>query len=366
METTREWHVPDALLSDYVGGRLDALRSASLEHHVERCDDCRRRVRRLGDDGLHEQGWVGVRARIEPPEFSLAVRTARRLGLGEPTAILLSAAASLRLAWLAGAFVALGFAVGAALVSGDSIWPFLLVAPLIPALGVAAAFGGPEEPTEILTVTAPYGRSRLVVVRTLAVVVATVPVACALGLLLPGPAWIAVAWLGPALAVLSVVLAIGGLAGMRTAVPARRPRLERDRPLQRARVRVPDLGRSRHRSRSSTARPSSSHSARSRSARSGIARSETHCEPPADTNRQVVRQHACASRRRPRVRRRRDRALGRTEQVRPPCCGSPRPRSLRIRARSIRGRNPTPATARWCRLGASWDTCRRTSAIHAT
>ena len=78
---------------------------------------------------------------------------------------------------------------------------------------------GPRRPTEILTVTAPYGRSRLVVVRTLAVVVATVPVACALGLLLPGPAWIAVAWLGPALAVLSVVLAVGGLTGMRTAVP---------------------------------------------------------------------------------------------------------------------------------------------------
>jgi hypothetical protein len=219
METTSEWHVPDALLGDYVSGSLDALRSASLEHHVERCDDCRRRVRLLVDDRLHEQAWAGVRARIEPPELSLVVRAARYLGVDEPTAILLSAAASLRLASLSAAFVALAFAVGAALIGGDSIWPFLLVAPLIPALGVAAAFGGPEEPTELLTVTAPYGRSRLVVVRTLAVVVATVPVACALGLLLPGPAWIAVAWLGPALAVLSLVLAIGGVAGMRTAVP---------------------------------------------------------------------------------------------------------------------------------------------------
>jgi hypothetical protein len=219
MKTTSEWHVPDALLGDYVSGSLDALRSASLEHHVERCDDCRRRVRLLVDDRLHEQAWACVRARIEPPELSLVVRAARYLGVDEPTAILLSAAASLRLASLSAAFVALAFAVGAALIGGDSIWPFLLVAPLIPALGVAAAFGGPEEPTELLTVTAPYGRSRLVVVRTLAVVVATVPVACALGLLLPGPAWIAVAWLGPALAVLSLVLAIGGVAGMRTAVP---------------------------------------------------------------------------------------------------------------------------------------------------
>lgn len=217
--TTSDWHVTDAMLADYVGGRLDALRSASLEHHVDGCDACRDRVRPLVNAQLHERAWAGVRDRIELSELPLVVRAARRAGLGEPTAILLSAASSLRLAWLSGAFLALGFAVAAALLSGNSVWPFLLVAPLIPALGVAAAFGGPEEPTEVLTVTAPYGRLRLIVVRTLAIVVTTVPAACALGLLLPGPAWIAVAWLGPALAVLSLVLAIGGIAGMRTAVP---------------------------------------------------------------------------------------------------------------------------------------------------
>lgn len=219
MATTREWHVTDALLADYVGGRLDALRSASLEHHVDGCDTCRSRVRPLVDDELHERAWTRVRDRVEPPRLPLVVRAAQRLGLSEPTAILLSATASLRLAWLSGAFLTLAFAVAAAVMSGDAVWPFLLVAPLIPALGVAGAFGGPEEPTELLTVTAPYGRPRLVAVRTLAVVATTVPAACALGLLLPGPVWIAVAWLGPALAVLSLALAIGVVAGMRAAVP---------------------------------------------------------------------------------------------------------------------------------------------------
>lgn len=219
MGTTAEWHVPEAVLAEYVGGRLDAVRSASLEHHVERCAACRSLVGVLADTGLHELAWAGIRDRIEAPELPWVVRAAQRLGLREPTAILLAAAASLRLAWLTGALVALMFAVLAAILSDGSAWPFLLVAPLIPALGVAGSFGGPEEPTEVLTVTAPYGRARLVVVRTLAVVATTVPVACALGLLLPGPAWIAVAWLGPALAALSLVLAIGGIAGMRTAVP---------------------------------------------------------------------------------------------------------------------------------------------------
>ena len=114
MATTSEWHVTDALLADYVGGRLDALRSASLEHHVERCDACRSRVRPLVDNSC--TSCLGrVRDRVEPPRLPLAVRAARRLGLAEPTAILLSAAASLRLAWLSGAFLALAFAVAAAL-----------------------------------------------------------------------------------------------------------------------------------------------------------------------------------------------------------------------------------------------------------
>ena len=64
--------------------------------------------------------------------------------------------------------------------------------------------------------TAPYGRTRLILVRTLAVLVSVLPIAALLGLLLPGPPWVAIAWLGPALALVPVLLALSSYTGPRT------------------------------------------------------------------------------------------------------------------------------------------------------
>jgi hypothetical protein len=96
----------------------------------------------------------------------------------------------------------------------------LLVAPLIPMLGVAISYGDSESPFEALAVTSPYGRTKLIVVRTLAVIVTSVPAACLLGLALPGPPWVAVAWLGPAFAMLSLLLGLASFVGPRLAAPA--------------------------------------------------------------------------------------------------------------------------------------------------
>jgi Putative zinc-finger len=214
-----EWHAPQELLTAYVDGRLDAIDGASLERHVERCADCRARIAPFADAPRLENVWDAVRERVEEPQLPWLLRQAGRLGLSEPTGILLAAAASLRAAWLSGAFIALGFAVAAAMASGDALWPFLLVAPLIPVLGVAMSYGSFQDSFEALSATTPYGRTRLVVVRTLAVLVTTVPAACLLGLALPGPTWVAAAWLGPALALLSVLLSLATFLGPRLAAP---------------------------------------------------------------------------------------------------------------------------------------------------
>jgi hypothetical protein len=213
------WHAPPELLDAYVEGRLDAIDSASLERHVERCAACRAQVAPLADADLLDVAWDRVRLGIEEPPLPWLLRLAGRLGLTEPAQILLAAAASLRAAWLSGAFVALGFAVLAAALAGEDLWPFLLVAPLVPVLGVAASYGDADDPFETLAVTTPYGRTRLILTRTLAILVTTVPAACLLGLLLPGPTWVAVAWLGPALAMLTLQLSLASYLGPRIAAP---------------------------------------------------------------------------------------------------------------------------------------------------
>jgi hypothetical protein len=131
--------------------------------------------------------------------------------------VLLASAASLRGAWLVGAFLSLSFATLAAYASdGTALAPFLLAAPLAPVLGVAAAYGPRQDPLEALVATAPYGRTRLILLRTIGVLVSVLPVTVLLGLA-AGPPWLAAAWLGPALALVPVLLALAGFVGPRTA-----------------------------------------------------------------------------------------------------------------------------------------------------
>jgi len=215
---TQGWHADPALLSSYLVGDLDAITGASVEQHVSRCETCRTAVGPLLEPQLIDRTWAGIRDAVESPPLPNPLRLARRLGLPESTAVLLASAASLRGAWLLGAFLTLSFATLAAYASGGTtLAPFLLAAPLAPVLGVAAAYGPRQDPLEGLIATAPYGRSRLILLRTLAVLVSVLPVTVLLGLAVPGPPWLAAAWLGPALALVPVLLAMAAFIGPRFA-----------------------------------------------------------------------------------------------------------------------------------------------------
>lgn len=215
---TDQWHADPALLSRYLAGTLDAVTGASVEQHVNRCQTCRNTVASLLEPLLVERTWAGIREAVERPSLPSVLRLARRCGLPEPTAVLLAGAASLRGAWLVGAFLSLSFATLAAYASGGTaLAPFLLVAPLAPVLGVAAAYGPRQDPLEALVATAPYGRTKLILLRTTAVLVSVLPVTALLGLAIPGPPWLAAAWLGPALALVPVLLALAGFVGPRAA-----------------------------------------------------------------------------------------------------------------------------------------------------
>ena len=214
--TTQTWHADRDLLAAYVAGALDPINGASVEQHLERCAECRAHIRPLVDAPMLDQTWSGILEAVESPELPLPARVARRLGVSEPTSILLGATASLRTAWLSSAFVALAFAVLAVYwAGGGALAPFLLVAPLVPVLGVAAAYGPHEDPLESLIVTAPYGRTRLILLRTLGVLVSVLPFAIGAGFFVPGPVWLAVAWLGPALALVPVMMALSSFVGPR-------------------------------------------------------------------------------------------------------------------------------------------------------
>ncbi len=216
--TSQTWHANGELLGAYVGGSLAGWEAASVEQHLGACADCRSAVAPLVDAGALRLAWEGVRSEVERPAQPAVVRLARRLGLSEPASVLLTASAAMRTAWLTSSVVALGFAFAASRFSGgERLWPFLLIAPLIPVLGVAASYGPATDPLEGLIVTSPYGRVRLILLRTLAVLAISLPMAMPLGLFLPGPTWVAAAWLGPALTMIPVLLALAAYTGPRAA-----------------------------------------------------------------------------------------------------------------------------------------------------
>jgi hypothetical protein len=95
----------------------------------------------------------------------------------------------------------------AALFAGEyGVTLFLIVAPLAPVAGVAAAFGGDADPCHELVTVTPYSAARMLMLRTAGVLATSLPVTLAAGLALPGPGWLGVAWLTPAAAGVALTL----------------------------------------------------------------------------------------------------------------------------------------------------------------
>ena len=176
----------------------------AVEAHLETCQTCRLRL-----------------ADVAPPQVT-ALTAAVWAGL-EPTGTptrrhrpLARWATPSLLPWLAmTAFVVLAaLALDGLLSARSTSSAVLLIAPIVPVLGVVAAWSRGMDPAHELVVSTPRAGLQLVLRRTLAVLAVVLP-----GLLLGGwttgasPAY----WLLPCLAVTSATLALGGVVGVRRA-----------------------------------------------------------------------------------------------------------------------------------------------------
>jgi hypothetical protein len=205
------WHVDDTVLEMWVNGQANAVVAASVEQHVTRCGRCQAATAAQLPSVSFDAIWTGVLDTIEAPRSSWVTRALVRLGVSRSDALLVSAAPSLRLAWLVASLAVLLFAAVAATYAGSPkiVGLFLLIAPLAPMVGVAAAYGPESDPTHELATAAPYSKPRLVLLRAAAVLAVSLPLTVAVGLLLPIPTLVAAAWLLPALGFVAVVLAAG-------------------------------------------------------------------------------------------------------------------------------------------------------------
>lgn len=220
------WEADPALLARYGRGELHGPTAWSIEAHLPRCATCREQIGSHLDAERLDRNRRSMLAAAAMGPPGIAERTLVRLGMPAHLARLVVVTPSLRRSWLAGVTVVLAVALGASYLGAPLVGarpgpvalglaggpamrlvPFLVLVPLLPLAGVAAAFSRRFDPTHDLAVAAPLSGVQVFFVRSAAVLVASLVPALVLAAGLPGPPWLPVALLLPALAVTAVALA---------------------------------------------------------------------------------------------------------------------------------------------------------------
>jgi hypothetical protein len=207
------WHVDPAQARGYADGTVTGARAASVEAHLLACGSCRSLVARAAPAARLAQVWDVVQERVDAPRPLWLEWLLTKLGVRPDEARLMAAAPTLRGSWVVAVGLVLGFAAVAAGSEEKTTLLFLVVAPLVPVLGVAGAYGPGVDPTYDLTRAAPYPAARLLLLRALLVLAASVPLTLAWALVV-GDGWEAIAWLLPALALVGVTLVLSDRFGL--------------------------------------------------------------------------------------------------------------------------------------------------------
>jgi hypothetical protein len=207
------WHVDDRVLEAYAARGLAALERASVEAHVTRCDVCRGGLARLAPASVGTMSFDAlfdrVQTRIELAPSNRTTLWLRRMGVTDADTVVVRQIGRQCLQWTIAATLILALAALAATlaVRDAAQLGFVLLAPLMPALGVAATYRLTPTSTAALESTSPYSPARLLLWRTAYSVATAVPASILFGAVIPGDPWMAVAWLLPSAACTAIVLA---------------------------------------------------------------------------------------------------------------------------------------------------------------
>jgi hypothetical protein len=205
---TQTWHADEETLRAWADGSAAPVPAASLEAHLLRCDECRRRMATLGpstpgSDAVRR--WDALADRIDRPRSNPLLR----LGLATP---------GLRTAWLSSILLLLTLPVAVSVL--DLRLPvFMALAPVAPLAAVALTYGRHAEPAGELALATPTAGLRLVAARAVLVALPAVPIGIGVALLLGLPTPVALGWLLPGAALASLV-ALAGTTRLDPAVVA--------------------------------------------------------------------------------------------------------------------------------------------------
>lgn len=153
--------------------------------------------------------WRAITAELDAPRPARIERVLRSLRMPPPIVRVIVATPALRRSWylsiLAVVLVGLG---GAEPDRPDSLFALLVLAPMLPVLGVAMAYGSAADPSHEIQLATPMRGLRLIAIRAVTVLIVSIVVVGPLSVLSPAARPMAAAWLLPALAVTAASLAM--------------------------------------------------------------------------------------------------------------------------------------------------------------
>ncbi len=162
------------------------------------------------DPARVEANWRAITIELDAPMPGRMERLLRRAGLPSHVTRLVVATPALRRAWYlaTGLAILIGLAGTDASEPRDDLFGLLLVAPLVPVLGVALAYGAEADPAHEMTLATPMRGLRLVLTRAAAVLAFSTFWLTIAAILAPGRQPMAFAWLLPALGLTSATVAL--------------------------------------------------------------------------------------------------------------------------------------------------------------
>jgi hypothetical protein len=169
------------------------------------------------DPARIERNWSAITAELDAPAPSLVERALGKIGVPAHLSRVALATPSLRRVWFVATIlvVLIGLASADQAQTRDSIFSFLVIAPLVPVLGVGMAYGVEADPAHEIGLATPMRGLRLVLTRTAVVLICS---ALALSVVaLFSANGMALAWVLPGLALTLTSLALSTFTSPRRA-----------------------------------------------------------------------------------------------------------------------------------------------------
>jgi hypothetical protein len=209
-----------SLAQRYVAGSTTAAETMRVERAMDSSASWRGLVGAQVPAERLEHNLAGVVAELDAPKRGFVERSMIRVGLHDHVARLLAATPVMRRSWYIASVLVLFFGLAASNPdnTNGSLGIFLAIAPLVPVLGVAVAYGPGIDPAHDMTVATPLSGFRLLLIRAVAVLATSVVFGGIGGVLIAQSHGIrVVAWMLPALALTTATLALSTAVATRTA-----------------------------------------------------------------------------------------------------------------------------------------------------